>query len=102
MFFVSDYIVTDYSAITFEASFLKKPLFFYTYDMDTYINKRDFYIDYKKEMPGVISDDPKKILKSIIDNEYDVDKIQKFSNKYIEYDGSSIKKIVNLIMENLT
>lgn len=101
MFFISDYIVTDYSAITYEAAFLKKPLFFYTYDIDTYINKRDFYIDYKKEMPGIISNSYKKIIKAIEDDNYDLSKIQKFSDKYIEYNNNSVNSIIDLILENM-
>ena len=30
---ISDYIITDYSAVAFEASILNKPLYFYVYDI---------------------------------------------------------------------
>ncbi|HHW69695.1 MAG TPA: CDP-glycerol glycerophosphotransferase family protein [Tenericutes bacterium] len=38
----SDYIVTDYSAITFEAAILEKPLFFYVYDIKKYKKIEDY------------------------------------------------------------
>ena len=51
---VADYIVTDYSAIVYEAVITKKPIYFYTFDYNTYMNDRGTYINYKKEMPGAI------------------------------------------------
>ena len=43
MMIVSDYVITDYSAIVFEAAILEKPIFFYCYDYDKYYKKRNFY-----------------------------------------------------------
>ena len=82
MLLISDYVITDYSAIVYEAAYIKKPLFFYAYDKDTYLKNREFYIDYK-EMPGVISKSPKKIIDAIKNNRYDNKQIRKFSNENI-------------------
>lgn len=83
MGFVSDIIVTDYSAVIFELSYLNKPIYLYAYDMNEYINKRDFYLDYEKDMPGKICDNLNTLLDAIDNNEYDLDKINKFRKKYI-------------------
>ena len=82
MLLISDYVITDYSAIVYEAAYIKKPLFFYAYDKDTYLKNREFYVDYK-EMPGVISKSPKKIIDAIKNNRYDNKQIRKFSNENI-------------------
>lgn len=82
MLLISDYVITDYSAIVYEAAYLNKPLFFYAYDMDSYLKNREFYVDYK-EMPGVISKSPKKIIDAIKNNRYDNKQIRKFSNENI-------------------
>lgn len=97
MFSVADYVITDYSAIVFEAALMGKPLFFYCYDLDKYGKKRDFYIDYKKEMPGIISKNSKEIVSSIEQDNYDIKKISKFAEKYVEYKGNATKKLVKLI-----
>lgn len=83
MGFVSDIIITDYSAVVFELSYLNKPIYFYAYDMKEYINKRDFYLNYEKDMPGKICNNLNVLLNSIENNEYDLDKINKFRKKYI-------------------
>ena len=56
---VADYIITDYSAIVYEAAITQKPIYFYTYDYEEYQINRGTYIDYMSEMPGPIC----KILK---------------------------------------
>ena len=50
MFFISDYVITDYSAIVYEAAFLHKPLFFYSYELEEYVKIRDFYLDLKMDL----------------------------------------------------
>ncbi len=101
MLSVADYIITDYSAIIFEIAVLNKPLYLYTYDFDSYTDKRDFYIDYKNEIPGIMSDDPKFIMKEIEKNNFDMKKMKQFSRKYVEYDGNSTLKIVDIIKNYL-
>ena len=86
MMMISNYVITDYSAIVFEAAILNKPLFFYCYDIDKYYRKRNFYIDYKKEMPGIISCDAKEIVLAIENKNYDLGIVKSFQNKYVDYE----------------
>lgn len=98
MMIIADYIITDYSAIVFEASLLNKPLYFYTYDLNEYINQRDFYMDYKLEMPGLISKSAEEIIDSIKKEEFDLNKIAIFSKKYINFENESVcTKIIDFI-----
>lgn len=100
MMIVSDYVITDYSAIVFEASILEKPLFFYCYDYDKYYKRRNFYINYKEEMPGVVATDSKEIITSIEKGKYDLEKVKEFKNKYIELDDRSCsKRVVDFIFK---
>jgi len=80
---ITDYIITDYSAIVYEAAITKKPIYFYIYDYDKYIDERGLYIDYKKEMPGMMSKDIKEIIKKIESNTYDKEKLEEFCHKYM-------------------
>ncbi len=84
MFTAADYVIVDYSAVIYEAALMKKPLFFYVYDMEQYQDNRDFYIDYKAEMPGVISADAGKILQAIEEKDYDIKQVDAFAQKYVE------------------
>ena len=93
MLFIADYVIADYSTVLFEAAVLNKPLFFYAYDKNNYVKQRNFYIDYEKEMPGLISQDPKEIFAFIKKDKYDLEKIKSFSNKYVEIKGNPTKNI---------
>ena len=99
---VADYIITDYSAIVYEASLVNKPIYFYAYDYKDYMKNRGVYIDYKKEMPGFISKDIKKILTAIDKKEWKPDKVKRFANKYIEKRFENVtSSIVDLIQEQM-
>lgn len=102
MGFISDYIITDYSAVVFELSLLKKPLYFYAYDLDSYIKNRDFYLDYRKEMPGLISKDPKKIVNDIEYDVFDLTKLNKFNKDYVNIPKEGCTNaIVKFILDKL-
>lgn len=97
---VADYVITDYSAIVYEAAVAKKPIYFYNYDYNEYMNNRGLYIDYFKEMPGPISKDINVLLNKIENEPFDYSKLEEFENKYItnEYKNNT-DKIVELILK---
>ena len=98
----ADIVVTDYSAIVFEAAILRKPIFFYCYDFDKYYEKRNFYLNYKKDMPGIIEQDCKKLVHSIEKNKFDKDKLEEFTKKYIEYEeGNCSDNVANFILSKM-
>lgn len=99
---IADYIITDYSAIIYEAAITEKPIYFYDYDYDTYLNDRGWYIDYKKEMPGPIEKDINKIMKLIENEEWSKQKIIDFKNKYIcDLSINVTNKIAKLVLGNM-
>lgn len=51
---VADVVITDYSAITYEAALHDVPLVFWPYDLDLYEEARGLALDYAQEMPGPI------------------------------------------------
>lgn len=99
---IADYIITDYSAIVYEAAITQKPIYLYAYDYDSYQINRGTYIDYMSEMPGPICKDFKDIIKMIKENNYDEEKEKKFCEKYIEnIEENATKKLANLILSNI-
>ena len=96
---VADYVITDYSAIVYEASIVNKPTYFYNYDYEKYIEVRGFYIDYISEMPGLISKDIKEILTSIEKDDFDYSRLQAFRKKHVKDINNCTKEIVDLIMK---
>lgn len=99
---IADYIITDYSAVAFEASILDKPLYFYVYDIDKYQKERGLNIDLFKEMSSSTSKDIKIIIKNIENNDYNFEELEKFKTKYMGEDYyNNTKKIVDFIFKYL-
>ncbi len=84
MMYAADYIVCDYSAVVFEAALMEKPMFFYNFDFNEYEDRRNFYLDYEKDMPGIISGSAKQIAWSIENDEFDLYKIKNFADDYVK------------------
>lgn len=51
---IADTLITDYSAVAYEATLRDIPLVFWPYDMDEYMRARGLAIDYDAEVPGPV------------------------------------------------
>ena len=103
LYLISDILVTDYSSVFFDFANLKRPMLFYTYDLDKYENVlRGFYIDIHKDVPGplVFTTD------ELADKIANIDKVEEeYKDKYDEFyntfcyidDGDSSKRVVEKI-----
>jgi CDP-ribitol ribitolphosphotransferase len=94
------YVITDYSAVVFEAALLSKPIFFWDYDFEKYEDSCGFSFDYKSTMPGIISPSASKIIEAIKQNDYSLAQIKDFARKFVDVrDGTCTKRIKELICE---
>lgn len=99
---VADYVITDYSAIAFEAATLNKPVFFYIYDVEEYQNNRGLNIDLAKEMSLVTCNNIIDIMNIIEQEKYPYEEYEKFKNKYIEtLDTNNAERIIKEIKNRL-
>ncbi len=98
LFSVTDYLISDYSAIIIDFSVFEKPMLFYVPDIDEYRSDVGFYIDYEQEMPGPICYNEDEVIKGILEHQFDEEKIKAFKNKFFKYkDGKSTQRVIGLI-----
>lgn len=64
LFSVSDILITDYSSIIFDYSIYKKPLLLYVPDLNSYADKRGFYLDFEA-IPAAIAKDKEELRNAI-------------------------------------
>lgn len=103
LFTVSDMLVTDYSAVMYDYLILEKPIYFYTPDLQQYLDNRGIYWDYKNYVPGKICYSEDELAKTIIAEQYDIEKIRKMKKEFFDYlDGKSTKRIGNFILSFLS
>ncbi len=102
LLFVTDLIITDYSSLVFEASLLDIPMLFYVFDLEKYINERDFYFDFKLYAPGKIVYSLEQLISAIKKNDFCTEKIKPFADMFFDHrDGKSTERVVKLIKDNL-
>ena len=103
-FSIADYVITDYSAITYEASLKGLPIYFYAFDKDEYLDGRTFYLDYDKDMPGPICSTAEEVMAELTSGtkteEYRK-KAKAFADKYIEKQENCTAEIADLIQSLL-
>lgn len=105
LYLISDVLITDYSSVMFDYATLKRPMIFFTYDLDAYANEiRGFYFDFVKEAPGPMVKTTKDVvsnLKDILDNWQPDEKYMEFFNKYASWmDGNASKRAVEKMLNN--
>lgn len=99
---IADYIITDYSAVAFEAAILEKPLYFYVHDIDEYKKTRGLNVHLYKEMNNNTSKNIKEIMMSIENNTYDFEELNEFKLKYMGNDYyNNTSKLVDFIFKYL-
>lgn len=92
---ITDLLITDYSSVIFDYSFMEKPIIFYVPDLKEYTNSRSFYYDYQEYIYGSIAKTKEELIKQIKAPKVDKKKIEVFKNKFLnKCDGNSTKRFV--------
>ena len=92
---ITNLLITDYSSVIFEYSFIENPIIFYVPDLDEYGNSRSFYYDYEEYIYGSIAKTKEELIKQIKNPVVDTNKIVQFKNKFLDKcDGNSTKRFV--------
>lgn len=96
---VADYVITDYSAISLEAAILEKKVLLYLYDYEKYNEYEGLNVNLYKELAPYVFDNMRDLISCINKNNYDLEIVKLFKNKYIDkYDGKATKKLVDYIV----
>lgn len=105
LYLISDILITDYSSVFFDYANLKRPMLFFTYDLEKYRDVlRGFYIDIEEELPGPLLFTTEDIIAAIrnIDNlqlEYQ-EKYTAFYEKFCSWeDGQASRKVANAVFK---
>ncbi|MFQ9514262.1 MAG: CDP-glycerol glycerophosphotransferase family protein [Eubacterium sp.] len=102
---ITDILITDYSSVFYDFASAKKPILFYAYDLDEYINEtRGLYVG-MDTLPGPILKDSNDLVEAIANiNDYEYSnstKLQDFCNEMAKYcNGSSCKKVLDIVLED--
>ncbi len=93
----SDVLVTDYSSICMDFSFLNKKTVFFAYDLQWYTERRDFYFDYESFVPGAVAKTTEELIEAV-KADFQKERNEKFRNfNFSFFDNLSAKRVVDEI-----
>ncbi|WP_051591207.1 CDP-glycerol glycerophosphotransferase family protein [Bacillus sp. UNC438CL73TsuS30] len=105
LYLITDVLITDYSSVMFDFVNLKRPILFYTYDLEFYRDQlRGFYMDLEEEAPGPLIKTNEELINAL----QNIDKVQEryqvkyntFYNKFCQLeDGYAAERVVNRIFD---
>ncbi len=103
LYLISDVLITDYSSVFFDYANLRRPMLFFTYDLEKYRSVlRGFYMNVEEELPGPMLFDTDEVIGAVknleeIQKTY-ADKYDRFCKKYCAWeDGHATEKVVNAV-----
>ena len=99
LYLISDALITDYSSVMFDFGILKRPQYFFAYDIEKYDKGlRGFYMDYMNDLPGEIITDEFNLAEELknIDGHKEKykEKIEKFYNKFCSLEKGRTSKFI--------
>jgi CDP-glycerol glycerophosphotransferase len=102
-----DILITDYSSTFFDFILTRKPIIYYSYDLEDYLNNcRGMYYDYYKELPGPFAKTEYELINLMKevnvwskDKKY-IKKYNEFLDKFNKYkDGNSAERLINMLFK---
>lgn len=106
LYLISDVLITDYSSVSFDFANLKRPMLYFTYDLEKYRNVlRGFYIDIEEELPGPLLFTTEEVIEAICNIEQvKKDYQEKYDVFYEKYcgleEGISAKRVVEAVFDS--
>ena len=97
LFEICDYVVTDYSAVSFEAAAAGKRLIFWCPDIAEYSAGRGLNINPAKEYPGIAFTTAADVYALISGGSYPYEVLKDFTDKYIQSGGSCCAGIADIL-----
>lgn len=97
---VSDICISDYSSLVFEFALFERPIIFYTFDIEEYIDERGLYYEFDEITPGPMFTTNEEIIDYIkhIDERFDKQEVIDFKEKFMCCcDGHSSERILALV-----
>lgn len=97
---VSDYVITDYSAIAIEAAILNKKTYYYLYDYEAYTEHNGINVSPFDSMPGCAFKDAKSLMEDLDSGNYRQDVLDAYRDKYLPKElGTSTEKLAAEVLK---
>ncbi len=103
LYLIADVLITDYSSVFFDFANLRRPMLFFTYDLEKYRGVlRGFYIKIEEELPGPMLFTTEEIIAALRDlpgmEERYRERYRLFYDKYCGWEkGDASRKVAERV-----
>lgn len=97
---VADICISDYSSLVFEYALFERPMLFFVYDLEEYIDERGLYYDFDEITPGPLCRTNEEMIDYIkhIDERFDKQEVTDFKNRFMCCcDGHATERIIEFM-----
>lgn len=99
---VADICISDYSSLVFEYALFERPMMFFVYDLEEYIDERGLYYEFDEITPGPLCRTNDEMIDYIkhVDERFDKQEVADFKNRFMCCcDGHATERILKFIEE---
>lgn len=100
---VADIMISDYSSVIFEYSLFERPIIFFMFDLEEYMDERGMYYSYEElaECGPVFKDNDSMVdYIAHIDERFDKSRVEQFREKFMSAcDGHAMERVMKYVME---
>jgi len=101
----SSILITDYSSVCWDFLYLNKPVIFYQFDQELYLQKRGAYLDLNKDLFGEVVLKQEQLLQQIentfVTKLVNTEAYEKKRNKYFDYlDDKNCERVIQYTLTN--
>ncbi len=93
---IADYVVSDYSAIIYEAFLADKAVFLFTFDEEDYLQDRGLYTPFS-EIPAKTFSNPGLLMSELVKDSFDFASAREFIDSQVVKQQGNSAAIVDLI-----
>lgn len=97
---VADICISDYSSLVFEYALFERPMLFFVYDLEEYIDERGLYYDFDEITPGPLCRTNEEMIDYIqhVDERFNRQEVTDFKNKFMCCcDGHATDRIIEFM-----
>ncbi|MEU5215989.1 CDP-glycerol glycerophosphotransferase family protein [Streptomyces sp. NPDC020807] len=105
LYLAADIMITDYSSVMFDYAHLRRPMLFFTYDLEHYRDRlRGFYFDFEEDAPGPLIQTSEELIQAIRDvdevaGEYQ-ERYDRFHHNFCDLDdGHASERLADLMFK---
>ena len=96
----ADMCITDYSSLIFEYSLFERPMIFFAFDMENYLDERGFYYPVSEMMPGPVCRTTQEVIDVLKQEnaEFDLARVRDFKYRFMSgCDGHATARLLKLL-----